>query len=241
MSKRFITDNNNIMKVDNKVEIVGDEVHHINVLRYNRGDKVYINEFEVEIGEISKERIVGTIVGNMPRKGVPQTNISLIQSYLKSDKMDYVVQKAVELGVKEIIPVISKNTVVKLDEKDKLKKKDRISKIVKEAIEQCGRTDEVSIGDIQDLNKIDFGTFDVVLICHENSNQSLKEVINEIKKKDIKNIAVVVGPEGGLDEKEVWNILKNKNGFDVSLGERVLRAETASNCILSILLYEFEL
>lgn len=242
MSKRFITDNNNIMKVDNIIEIVGDEVHHINVLRYKVGDTLYINEYEVMIEKISKDIIIGKIVGNMPQKGEPPVSITLLQSYLKSDKMEYVVQKAVELGAKSILPAISKNTVVKFDGKDKLKKKERLIKIAKEAVEQCGRTDSVFIDDIKDLRNVDFSVYDIVIVCHESSNISLSKTIDKLKKSiDIKNVAVVIGPEGGLDENEVKNILSFKNSFDVSLGERILRAETASFMILSILSYEFEL
>ena len=242
MSKRFITDNKNIMKVDNKIEIVGDEVHHINVLRYKVGDTLFINEYEIVIEKISKDIIYGRIIGNMPQIGEPPVSITLIQSYLKSDKMEYVVQKAVELGARVVLPVISKNTVVKLDDKDKLKKKDRLIKIAKEAIEQCGRTDNVFVEDIKELKNIDFSAFDIVIVCHESSNINLKKTIRNLKEKtNIKSIGVVVGPEGGLDESEVKNILRFKNSFDISLGERILRAETASFMVLSILTYEFEL
>ncbi|MBR6642018.1 MAG: RNA methyltransferase [Clostridia bacterium] len=135
-----------------------------------------------------------------------------------------------------MLPVISKNCVVKLDEKDKLKKVDRLNKIAKEAVEQCGRTDEVEVLDVENLLKVDYSRFDAILICHEASTNSLKEAINNIK--DFNSIAVIVGPEGGLDEKEVEELLRNKNAYVVSLGERVLRAETASFSILSILWYE---
>ena len=236
MSKRFIVDSKNIKKVDNSISIFGDEAHHINVLRYRIKDRVYINEYEVEITEMDKEYVSGVIVGSLEEKGVPNVNVTLIQAYLKSDKMEYVVQKAVELGAKEILPVMSKNCVVKLDEKDKAKKVERLNKIAKEAVEQCGRTDEAEVLDVENLLKVDFAKFDAVLICHEASTNSLKESIEKIK--GLNNIAVVIGPEGGLDENEVTELLRNTNAYVVSLGERVLRAETASFSILSILWYE---
>ena len=236
MSKRFIVDELNISKQEQHVMVKGEEVHHINVLRYEVGDKVYINEFEVVIEKLSKDTLEGTIVGKLPQRGIPKINITLIQSYLKSDKMEYVVQKAVELGVKRIIPVITKNTVVKLDEKDKTKKIERLSKIAKEAVEQCGRADTVSVNQVENIIKIDFTCYDAVLVCHETSETSLKTTLGNLKNKN--NIAVIVGPEGGLDNLEVEAILQNNNAVDVSLGERVLRAETASLAILSILGYE---
>lgn len=237
MSKRFIVDENNISISELDVTIRGEEVHHINVLRYKVGDSVYINNYKIEIIRLGKDVLEGKIVGSLPQRGIPSVNITLIQSYLKSDKMDYVVQKAVELGVKNILPAITKNTIVKMDEKDKIKKIDRLCKIAKEAIEQCGRTDSVTVESIQELNKIDFSAFDNILICHETSNINLKETLNNIT--GAKNIAIIVGPEGGLDDIEVKRLLSNKNAIDVSLGERILRAETASLAILSILSYEF--
>lgn len=236
MSKRFIVDESNIFVDEQHLVVRGDEVHHINVLRYKVGDAVYLNEYEVCITKLTKELLEGNIIGKLPQKGVPQVNITLIQSYLKSDKMDYVVQKAVELGVKNIIPVITKNTIVKMDEKDKIKKVERLSKIAKEAVEQCGRSDMVNIENVQDLSKLDFLKYDGVLVCHETSNVSFKETLNNIRGK--KNIAVVVGPEGGLENLEVEKMLQSKNSKDISLGERILRAETASLAILSILGYE---
>lgn len=234
MSKRFVTEN--IYIEDNKVEIVGDEVHHINVLRYTKGDIININEYEIEIEMLNDKILKGRILRQAKECGVPKVNVTLIASYLKSDKMEYVVQKAVELGVKCICPIISKNTVVKFDEKSKIKKKERLEKIKKEAIEQCGRTDDVEVMKITTLNDIDFSSYDKLIICHEKGNINLKEEIEKIK--DVKNVAVVVGPEGGLDESEVEYLTNLKNAIKVCFGDRVLRAETASLYILSVLGYE---
>lgn len=237
MSKRFIVKENNIKKEDNNIVIYGDEAHHINVLRHRVKDNIYINQYLVEITKLDKDYVEGIVIGNLEQRGIPKKKITLMQSYLKSDKMEYVVQKAVELGVKEITPVLSRNCVVKLEDKDKLKKIDRLNKIAKEAVEQCGRGDEVIVKNVENLLKIDFSKYDAILVCHEASNNSLKEAIDKIS--NLNNIAVIIGPEGGLDENEVQELLKNKNTYIVSLGERVLRAETASFSILSILWYEF--
>jgi len=236
MSKRFIVEQSNLTVEGDIAVIKGQEVHHINVLRYKVGDSVYINEHEINITKITNDLLMGKIVGKLPQKGIPNVNITLIQSYLKSDKMDYVVQKAVELGVNNIIPVITKNTVVKMEEKDKIKKVERLIKIAKEAVEQCGRTDMVDVQSVQDINSLDFSKFDSVLVCHETSTVDLKQTINSLR--NVNNIAVIIGPEGGLDNTEVCKVLKNNNTVDVSLGERILRAETASLAILSVLGYE---
>ena len=238
MSKRFVTDKNNIYIEKQNVTLKGDAVHHINVLRHKIGENVYVNEYEIQIKKLNKEVLEGIIVGELPQKGIPKVNITLIQSYLKSDKMDYVVQKAVELGVKNVIPVISKNTIVKMEEKDKIKKVERLSKIAKEAVEQCGRTDEVNIENVQHLTNINFKAYDKILICHETSSVKLKNILVGLDK--VKSIAIIVGPEGGLEQTEVSQILQNENVTDISLGDRILRAETASLAILSILNYELD-
>ena len=238
MSKRFVVQENDIDAIENNLVVRGAEVHHINVLRYKIGDNVYINNYELKITKLTKDILEGRIVGNLPQRGIPKVNITLIQSYLKSDKMDYVVQKAVELGVKNITPVITKNTIVKMDEKDKLKKVERLCKIIKEAVEQCGRTDMVAIENVQKLTDLNFEKYDAILVCHETSSISLKETLKGIDCA--KNIAVIVGPEGGLEDAEVNLVLQNKNATDISLGERILRAETASLAILGILNYELD-
>lgn len=237
MSKRFIVDENNIKKEENNIVVYGDEAHHINVLRHRVKDNIYINDYLIEITKMDKNYVEGVIVGSLAQKGIPKKNITLMPAYLKADKMEYVVQKAVELGVKEITPIMTKNCVVKLDDKDKIKKIDRLNKIAKEAVEQCGRTDEVVVNYVENLSKVDFSKFDAVLVCHEASDNSLKQAMTQISA--FNNIAVIVGPEGGLDENEVKELLNNNNSYVVSLGERVLRAETASFAILSILWYEF--
>jgi len=237
MSKRFIVEEQNITIQEPYIIVKSEEVHHINVLRYRIGDKVYINNYELEITQLDKEILKGKIIGELPQKGIPKIDVTLIQSYLKSDKMDYVVQKAVELGVKNIIPAITKNTIVKLDEKDEVKKVERLNKIAKEAVEQCGRADSVSVESVNELSKIDWTLYDAVLVCHEKSDVSLKDTLNSIKDK--KKLAVVIGPEGGLEDIEVNKILQSSNAKDISLGERILRAETASLNILSIIGYEF--
>ena len=234
MAKRFIVEKENFVINGESVEITGNEVHHINVLRKNIGDTILVNEYEIEIIKIEKGKIYGKITDKVKDRGVPSVNITLIQSYLKSDKMDYVVQKAVELGVKNIIPVLSKNTVVKLDEKDGIKKVERLNKIATEAIGQCGRTDDVKVLNVSKLKDIDFNQYDLVIICHEKAQNSINDILEYIYSS--MNIAVIIGPEGGLEEEEIEKI-DCDNKRIVVFGERVLRAETACLYILSILDY----
>lgn len=235
MAKRFVVDEKDILVEENNICVKGAEAKHIRVLRYEIGDIVSINEYKVQIEKIDKESVSGIIVGKLENKGVPTKSITLIQSYLKSDKMEYVVQKAVELGVSEVFPVVSKNTVVKLDEKDIIKKTERLNKIAKEAIGQCGRTDDVRIESVKKLENVNLSSFDLVLFCYENAKESLQSVQEKIC--DARSIAVIIGPEGGFDTSEVALLCENSNVAPVVFGERILRAETASVYMLSILDY----
>lgn len=235
MAKRFVVEDKDIFIEENKICIVGSEAKHIRVLRHAVGDIISVNKYLVDIQKIDKDKVYGSILGETQEKGVPLKNITLIQSYLKADKMEYVVQKAVELGVAEIKPVISRNTVVKLEEKDCVKKTERLNKIVKEAIGQCGRTDDVKVDNVKKLCNIDLSKYDLVILCYEKAESSFKSIEKNII--DAQNIAVIIGPEGGFDAQEVELICKNNNAVSVLFGERILRAETASVYMLSILDY----
>ena len=235
MAKRFVVDDIDVVIEDDRIEISGEQVNHIKALRHEIGEQVNINNYLVEIKKISKEKIYGVILNKIQPKGIPSKNITLIQSYLKSDKMEYVVQKSVELGVSNVQPVISKNTVVKLDEKDAIKKIERLNKIAVEAVGQCGRTDCVKVEPVKKLNDIDFTSFDLVILCYEKATCTLADIEN--KMTEALNIAVIIGPEGGFDEHEIEILYNIKNLSTVLFGERILRAETASVYMLSILDY----
>lgn len=244
MSKRILIDSK-YLKYDeiNKdiIYINSEGAKHIYVLRYKTGDEIYINEYKVRIEEFSKENIkVLVLEKRLETKN--DIEVSLYMGYLKSDKMDFCIQKAVELGVNKIFPVITKNTVVKLDLKARTRKKERFSKIISSAIEQSGRNENVELYNIQDLNDLynTFEDYDMVLVAYEKSKESLKKQIETFKQKKLKKIAILIGPEGGFDETEIENLEeKVKNISIVSLGKSILRAETASIACLSIVNYEF--
>lgn len=235
LSRRFVAEDSDVILKGNLIELCNKTAKHIKVLRHNIGDKINVNEYLVEITKISKETVCGNIIEIIEDSGVPAQNITLIQSYLKSDKMEYIVQKAVEVGVKYVQPVISKNTVVKLDETTARKKIERLNKITVEAIGQCGRTDNVEVLNVVPIDKLDLSQFDLIVICHEKAKNSIKSIEDKIKAS--LNIAVLIGPEGGLSEEEVQAICKYPQTLPVVFGQRVLRAETASIYALSIIDY----
>lgn len=248
MARRFFVDEENIKLDGENINVIGNEVHHINVLRHKVGDIIKINEYDVEVTDISQNEINGRILGKDIENQLSKYKLILYQSYIKSDKMEYVIQKAVELGVNNIVPFLSKNCVVKLDEKDKLKKSQRLNKISLEASKQCGRPDIVKVEDVLNISSIDFidslNKNDYNILAYEKSNNSLKQAMNSILKGSkstgkMISIGVIIGPEGGFDKSDIDILNKANNMIEVSLGTNILRAETASLNLLSIINYEF--
>ncbi|MCX8074787.1 MAG: 16S rRNA (uracil(1498)-N(3))-methyltransferase [Clostridia bacterium] len=245
MARRFIVKKQDIREInENLFEIYGDEVNHINVLRYEVGDNITVNEFVCCIENINKKSIGLKIIKHSDKKGEPSVDITLYQAMLKSDKMDFLIQKVIEIGIKSITPFFSKNVVVKLDEKDRVKRKDKFQKISYEACKQCGRTDEVIVNSFGYFNDIlkELKIYDCVFFAYELEDVSLKEKVEEIKNKS-KNagkIAIIVGAEGGFDPTEAKKISEINNVISVGLGERILRAETAAIYLTSIVMYEFD-
>ena len=118
MARRFIVENDNINNIDdNNIIISGREVKHIQVLRHNIGDEIIINDKIYSIVKMGREDITLKYEKEAPLIGIPKTNVTLYIALLKNDKLDFVIQKAVEIGVKKIVPFTSSNTIVKLDEK----------------------------------------------------------------------------------------------------------------------------
>ena len=238
MARRFFIGKD--IRIGEEFEINGEEAKHVMVLRYNIGENILINDKICEIKSISKHGIVLKAIDEEKKIDMLSVNITLFQALLKSDKLEFVIQKSVELGVCKIKPFISKNVVVKLNDSDKIKKVDRWNKISKEASKQCGRSDIVNIENIIPFNTMleELKKYDLVLVAYENETQNLREVIYE--NIAAKNIAIIIGAEGGFEKDEVLEILKQENTNSVSLGVRILRAETASLNLISILMYEFD-
>lgn len=248
MARRFIVDNSDIKyfsKDENIMEIKGKEVKHIQVLRYDVSDIIIVNEYVCKIVKMHSNYIELQIISNAKKQGEPFINLSLFVALLKGDKMDFVIQKAVELGVKTIVPFISKNTIVRLDEKSKVKKKNKYQIIANEACKQCGRTDLVRVEDIITSNNelLDrLSEYDVNIFAYENENKksSLHETMEYVNKRKYRNISMVIGPEGGFSLDEAKDIKSLENTKCISLGTRILRAETAAINLISIIMYELD-
>lgn len=248
MARRFIVDNSDIKyfsKDENIMEIKGKEVKHIQVLRYDVSDIIIVNEYVCKIVKMHSNYIEFQIISNAKKQGEPFINLSLFVALLKGDKMDLVIQKAVELGVKTIVPFISKNTIVRLDEKSKVKKKSKYQIIANEACKQCGRTDLVRVEEIITSNNElleRLSEYDVNIFAYENENKksSLHETMEYVNKRKYRNISMVIGPEGGFLIDEAKDIKSLENTKCISLGTRILRAETAAINLISIIMYELD-
>jgi 16S rRNA (uracil1498-N3)-methyltransferase len=169
----------------------------------------------------------------------PPVEIILYQGLPKSDKMDYIIQKGVELGLKGIVPVITERTVVKLaDKKGEQKKCERWNRISMEAAKQSNRGIIPLVGLPIDFKKAVNAAkdFDISLIPYEKERgNGLKGVI--LNRIDAKKVSIFIGPEGGFAEKEIEIAIEN-GIYPVTLGPRILRTETAGIAVLSILMYE---
>ena len=226
------------------LEIEGDEVKHIRkVLRLKAGDEILVfdglgKEFEGTIIEEGRFFVMVKIQHIFSSKGDSPLEVTLAQSLLKGEKMDYLIQKATELGVKEIIPFFSSRSVPLLEKSRGLKRHLRWEKIAIEASKQCGRGVVPRIESLQDYSDMLHGasTDDLRLILWERDGIKLKEALERSREKA--KIFFVIGPEGGFSQDEV-DKAKRAGFAAVTLGKRILRAETASLCLLSIIQYEW--
>jgi len=244
---KFFVNQENIK--DGKIIITGENVNHIkNVLRKNIKDTLEIcdaqngKNFLCEICEFQKEQIICDIAEELQNTSEPRTYVHIYQGLPKADKMELIIQKSVELGVSEITPINMKRCIVKLDAKDEKKKIERWQKISEVAAKQSGR-DIIpklnAICSIKDIAK-QCENYDSIILAYENEKENtLKNEIQKLKKNKVNKIAIIIGPEGGVDLEEVEKA-KQEGINIITLGNRILRTETVALNILSIIMYELE-
>jgi 16S rRNA (uracil1498-N3)-methyltransferase len=226
-----------------EINITGEDVNHIkNVLRLKLGDNILVcngngMDYIVRLERFEPLQIKTSIIQSNINKTEPTVNVTLFQGIPKSDKMDLIIQKCVELGVSKIVPVITERTIVKIEnQKDAIKKTERWQKIITEAAKQCNRgvIPQVVLPVIYDEALKEAGAAELGIIPYE------KETVNGLRgllKPGIKNVSVIIGPEGGFTENEVRKA-ENMGIYSVTLGPRILRTETAGIAMMSILMYE---
>lgn len=244
MPKFFIEDSN--IK-SNNIYITNDYNHIKNVLRKNVGDIIEVcnkdtgENYLCSILNFSEKEIECEIIEKIKSEAESNLKITIFQGLPKQEKMEFVIQKCIELGAYEFVPLEMKNCVVKLKDKDKTKKIERWQKISEVASKQCGRNIIPKVDSVCSIKKLcnEINKYDSVIVAYENEeNYSIKHEINRLKGNNkIKNIAIVIGPEGGISPEEIKN-LKESGAKIVTLGKRILRTETVPIALTSILMYE---
>lgn len=226
--------------------ISGSDVNHIvNVLRMKIGEELLISvkgdwDYLCKIEEIENDRVNLKLLESMEQRELP-IKLTLLQGIPKSDKLEMIIQKAIELGVSNIIPVKTNRVVVKIDEKKTQAKVNRWNAIAQSAAKQSKRSIIPKVLNPQTLDNAleivkDYG---VKLLPYENADgiKKTKDILNSLDSKN--NIAVFIGPEGGFEEAEVKK--STDSGFEViTLGKRILRTETAGLALLSNIMIRLE-
>lgn len=225
------------------VGITGDDARHISrVLRMKPGEELQLcdqegTDYNCRVETLGDDIVTLKVESSRPSLSEPTVKITLFMALPKGDKMDYVIQKAVELGVYEIIPYSSSRCIVRLGEKDKQKKQERWARIALEAAKQSGRGIiprvrlPVSFKEMLSLAR----ESELPMLFYEKERDvSLKSILAGRK---FQSASVIIGPEGGFEEAEVSES-KAAGIPSVSLGARILRCETAPGCAICAIMYE---
>ena len=229
-----------------EVTITGDDAAHLMyAMRAKVGDEVTLVDDEGAVGRMeltgfTSDSVTMKLVERLEANTESPMNLVLAQCLLKGDKFDWVIQKAVELGAVAIQPLASRNCVVRYEGKKAAAKRERWQKIAEEAAKQCGRTrvpEVLPVASLMDwLNEQDSNER-TLLFCYENEEQLPIKTALRTLSGEVRDITVLIGPEGGFTLPEADTVLQ-AGGRSVTLGPRILRAETAAIAALSIVQYE---
>ncbi|MDF1618450.1 16S rRNA (uracil(1498)-N(3))-methyltransferase [Petrocella sp. FN5] len=232
---------------DNSILIEGANMNHMkHVLRMRVGDIVTISDgqqkdYRCIIKTIMEDEILLDIETVVPTTNELVSKIYLFQGIPKKDKMEWIIQKNIELGVCEIIPVKMKRCVVKLDDKTAKKKVERWNGIAEAAAKQSKRSIIPSVWSPIGFNGMmeQLEAMDLVLVPYENAEGMTytRTVLGQLK--GVKNIGIVIGPEGGFEQEEINHLMATKAKI-ISLGRRILRTETAGMTLLANLMIQIE-
>lgn len=239
--------------VDGTVTILGDDAHHISrSLRMAAGETVTVsdmqrNEYECVLTDFLPDRVLARVVSTHSADTEPPYLAHVFQALPKGDKLDSVIQKAVECGATEITTFESERCIVRLKGENESKKVERRQRIALEAAKQSGRgiVPEVhaSVSFEEMLRRA--SAADIPLFCYEGEGtEALPQVLRDRRARlgaeSVPTVSVVIGSEGGFSLSEA-EAAKNVGMIPVGLGKRILRTETAASFVLSCLVYELEL
>lgn len=221
------------IKEDNKLILSKDDMYHIKtVMRNHTGDKVeVVYNNTLHICKLNQDDIIIETI--IPNKETKKKHYTLCIPLLQEQKMSFVLQKATELGIDEIIPILTTRSMVKIENKVD-KKLERWNKICKEASEQSKRLDIPKIREVTKISDLKLDGLKIVCSTQEKQN-NIKKVLKNNNNCD--KIVMVIGPEGGLTQAEE-DILKSLDFELVTLGDNIMRVETVPIYLLSVLNYE---
>lgn len=245
--QRFFVEPHQIDEEAHQIHILGSDVNHIsNVLRMKQDEELWISdggkkEYRCTIEEFSPDEVLLHIIYAQEPDYELQSRIYLFQGLPKADKMELIIQKAVELGAYEVIPVETKRCVVKLDGKKAAKKVERWKQIAESAAKQSKRMLIPNVHEVLTFKEaLKYAeSMDVRLIPYELAKgmQETKEILADIQPGQ--SVGIFIGPEGGFEEKEVETAI-SEGAKPITLGKRILRTETAGLAILSVLMFQLE-
>ncbi|MDD2217777.1 MAG: RsmE family RNA methyltransferase [Eubacteriales bacterium] len=245
MARLFVNPGNifeNHIVIDDRDDIK----HIIKVLRLKEDDIIDISdnrmwEYSCKIRSIHSLKVEVEIIKKQKYAREPEVSITLFQGIPKSGKMETIIQKCTELGVREIVPVWNERTIV-TDKGNFSKKAERWQKIADEASKQCKRGVIPKIAkDIKskELTRI-LADYDLIIFPYENEQDySIKDLLSSIEAKPL-NVALIIGPEGGFSDDEAKQITAI-GAKSVTLGKTILRTETAGMAAIAMIMYELEL
>lgn len=232
-----------------RLRITGPDVNHMrNVLRMKNGEEVLVSDgagqdYLCRVLAFKKEEVLGEILSVCGESRELPSRIWLFQGLPKSDKMEWIIQKAVELGAAGIVPVVTKNAVVKLDSRKEETKMRRWQAIAESAAKQSKRSVMPRVYEVMTLREafeyVEEKQFQVRLIPYENTRgmEAARRALAQVGPEQ--DVAVFIGPEGGFDESEIEMALA-RGVVPVSLGKRILRTETAGIAVLAALMLRLE-
>lgn len=215
----------------------GDAVHIGRSLRMRLGDEVTLccegMDYTCRLLTISDEVCTAQILDICGGSGEPNIKLTLYQAMPKADKLELIVQKAVELGASAVVPVLTGRCVSRPDEKSFAKKRQRLNKIALEAAKQCGRSIVPTVGELLSFDKAAKALCEneLAVICYEKGGRPFNEVI----KNGVKTVGLFIGSEGGFEQAEV-EACQRGGAVAVGMGSRILRCETAPIAAISIIM-----
>ncbi len=240
--QRYFTENINL-EFNTAILKNGDFHHAKNVMRSRIGDKIIICDlakhcFIATIEDFTKTEVI--CVNLHPHTVIQKPyHVDIAQALIRRERFEYMLQKATELGVDRIIPIVTKHTIIKLGDDKQQNKLQRWNLICKEASEQSHRSTVSIVDPVIAINELQIMDYDLVLIAYETETNS--KSLPDILRQSYSRILVIIGPEGGFAPKEVIALQHFPQVHVVGLGPRILRSETASSYILSVLSFIYEL